>query len=87
MSACRKNPPYGSATPSELEGLSAPSGATAQSDEAPSRPGSAILDSPGPELGLDLAPGPALALTPLLSIEEIFKQFIQTYMDTVWNQT
>ena len=66
MAALGKNLQQGSAIPSKPDELSAPSGAAAQGNEAPSAPGSTIPESPG------------LVLVPayLRSTKEIFKQFM-----------
>ena len=75
MTTRRRNPPRGSAAPSDPDELSAlsgattqasganaqASGATAQGNEALSGPGSATLGSPGPEP--TPAPEPAPAIT------------------------
>lgn len=75
---------HGSAVPSEPDELFGPSkttaqdsGATAQGIEAPSRSGSATPGSPSLDLALASAPP---------STKELFKQFMQTYKKTVWNQ-
>lgn len=77
MTTCQKNLLHRFATLSEPNKLFAPSKATAQGNEAFNRPGFATSDSPSS----DPTPAPAF----LLSIEKKFKQFIQTYMETVWN--
>lgn len=56
--------------------------AITQNNETLSVSGSTILRSEGPKLGLVSAH----ALTPLLSIKEMCKQFMKTYMEMVQNQ-
>ncbi len=81
MSACQRNLLRDFVALSKLDGLFAHIGAIAQGDEALSRPDSAILGS----LALVLAPTLTPTLLPLLPppTNEMFKQFIQTYINTV----
>lgn len=76
---------YGFATLSEPNKLFVLGEVIGQDDKAPSGLGFAISSFLGPDLGSASAPTPALVLipAPLPSIEKIFKQFMQMYMETV----
>ena len=73
MIICLKILQQGSAVLTEPDELFAPDGTTVQGNKAPNLPGSATSES--------LAPASAF----LQPTKEIFKQFIQTYMNSVWS--
>lgn len=74
----QKNLLCGSTILNKLYKFFAFSGATIQDNKAPNIPSFTILGSPS------LDSGPALVIISLFT-EELFKQFIQIYMETVKN--
>lgn len=87
MASCWRNFPRDSVAPNKSNELSTrgqaiaqDSEANTQDNEASNRPGFATLNFSGPSLR------PALVSAPPPSTKEIFKQFMQTYMETVQKQ-